>query len=120
MRSGRAGFALFEVVLGLVLLGITGSLVLQGVVALTRIVREGRRAGAAAALGLDVLHRIEHEYRSAAPTCAGPGSGARAERGVAAAWSTTDLGSAIDLEVVVARGPGIAGADTVVARVTCR
>jgi hypothetical protein len=120
MRTSPSGFALFEVVLGLVLLGIVGGLALRGGLALTAAVRDGRRWTDAALLGALTLADLERSYRMGAPACALPPPGSRSGRGVRVDWAAHDLGGALELTLTLQAGARTGSTDTIVTRVACR
>ncbi|MGE0555241.1 MAG: type II secretion system protein J [Gemmatimonadales bacterium] len=120
MSSREAGFTLFEVVLGVVLLGMAGALAARGGSALARSVEQGRRWSAAALLGATALARIERSYRLGAPSCVVPPAGALVDRGVRVSWAATDLGDGIDLAIELRTGGAGRGVDTVRSRIGCR
>jgi len=120
MGSRTDGFTLFEVVLGVVLLGVAGMLAARGGSALARSADLGRRWSTAAALGAAVLARVERSYRLGAPSCVVPPPGALADRGVRVSWTAIDLGDAIDVAIELRTGGAGRGVDTVRSRVGCR
>jgi prepilin-type N-terminal cleavage/methylation domain-containing protein len=120
MQSSRPGFALFEVVLALVVLGIAGAVALQGGLALARSVQDGRRWTDAALLGSRTLAELEAAYRLGSPACAVPPGGWRADRGIRADWSASDLGGAVEVALVLRAGVRAGTVDTLVARMACR
>ena len=115
-----AGFALFEVVLGLAVLAIAGPAIARGIVGVTRAVAGGRRWTEAAVQGRSVVRELEASYRAAAPACVPPPAGTRAARGVRVSWWVLDLGTAAELLVELRVGPRSGSVDTLRAQVTCR
>lgn len=118
--SNHSGFSLVEVVFGLVLLGLIGTVTLEGALQLARVVRQGRLAVEAAVLGATAVHRAELAYLGPAPACAPPAAGAILSRGTRAAWTAMDTSLSMDLAVALSWGPRAGSADTVVTRVGCR
>ena len=120
MGRRLAGFALFEVVLGLAVLAVAGPAIARGIVVATRAVADGRRWTDAGFRGRSVVWELEAAYRSGAPACVAPAAGSRAARGVRISWWAVDAGSAADLFVEMRVGPRVGSVDTLRARVTCR
>lgn len=114
------GFALFETLLCLALLGVAGSAAVRTALAVGGAVAEGRRWSDVSQLGKSVLTQLEVAYRQGAPSCVPPAGGSQGGRGVVASWAVVDAGAWIDivLELKVGSRPG--AIDTVFARVGCR
>lgn len=120
MVRGSAGFALFEAVLAVVLLGIGGAAVVRGALAVTRAVADGRRWTEAAVIAGAVLADLERRFRNGAPACVPPGGGARSGRGVVVSWQVSPLAGAVDVVVERRAGTQPGSVDTVRARLVCR
>jgi len=120
MGSQTDGFTLFEVVLGVVLLGVAGMLAARGGSALARSADLGRRWSAAAELGAAVFARAERSDRLGAPSCVVPPPGVLADRGVRVSWNAIDLGDAIDLTIELRTSGAGRGVDTVRSTIGCR
>lgn len=120
MSSDCEGFALYEVVLGLVLLVAGGYAIGRGMVAVTRAVAEGRRWSDAAFLGGSVMGELEAAYRGTAPQCVAPLGGTVAGRGVRATWWVFDSGGSASVGVEIRAGVRVGSLDTLPGLLRCR
>ena len=121
MSGERGGFALYEVVLGLVLLGALGSAAARAAVALGVGVTEGREWSRMAEAGAGKLADLERVFRAGAPGCVAPAAGSAARMGVRLDWRVVDSLPLLRVTVVArARLPGRFLVDSLITSFTCR
>lgn len=100
MPRGREGFAVYEVVLGLVLLGLLSSAVVRTALAIGAAVDEGRGWTRMAAAATTELARLELAFRAGAPACIAPASGTGARLGIRLDWRVVDSLPMVRITVV--------------------
>ena len=100
MVGQRRGFALYEVVLGLVLLGALGSAAVRSALALGASVTEGRQWSRMAEAAAAQLAELERAFRVGAPACVAPPAGSAGRMGVRLDWRVADSPPLVRVTVV--------------------
>jgi len=120
MRTDHRGFALYEVVLGLILLSALGSAAIRAALAVGVSVTTGRQWTRMAEAAAAELAELEEGFLSSAPGCGAPAPGSASRLGVRLDWRVVDSLPLVRVTVVArARTNGRFLVDSLVSSFAC-